>query len=134
VVTVDAGGTTEARAGVRAAVERSGEDAAYGCGERKSASTHVRGGKCPLNDNRDFSTSAEPFDVRALVAEIPVEALHQAVLPRLARRNLRRRDVLALQPVVHGLSDEIEFDVDSGHRADESEQARDSPGLFLQNP
>ena len=50
VVTVDAGGTTEARAGVRAAVERSGEDAAFGCGERKSASTHVRGGKCPRFD------------------------------------------------------------------------------------
>ena len=48
-----------------------------------------------FDDDARFSTTAEPFDRQALIAELAVEALIGAVLPRLARVDERRLDVLA---------------------------------------
>ena len=40
-----------------------------------------------LDDSPGFSQIPEPLAVQAFVAQLPVEALHEAVVPRLAGRN-----------------------------------------------
>jgi hypothetical protein len=47
-----------------------------------------------FNDDFYFRSIAEPFKVQALIPELAVEALINAILPRLARINERYINVL----------------------------------------
>src|SRR4029077_15099779 len=60
-----------------------------------------------LDDHLRLGTRTKPFEVQALVAELAVEALRDAILPRLARLDQCRADALSDDPgqqrLGHGL-------------------------------
>ena len=60
-----------------------------------------------LDDDLRFVTKPEPLEVQALVSELPVEALVCAVLPRPARIDERRVDLVLREPIDHGCRDEL---------------------------
>jgi hypothetical protein len=41
-----------------------------------------------------FASAAEPFEAQALVAEFAIEAFRNTILPRFARLDQRRADIL----------------------------------------
>ena len=60
-----------------------------------------------LDDDDGFAPRRKPLHVEAFVAKLSIEALVQAVLPRLAWRDVGRLDALFLQPILDGLGDEL---------------------------
>ena len=60
-----------------------------------------------LNHDLRLRPVPEPLQTQTLVAELPVERLVHAVLPRLARVDVRRIDVRCRQPFEHGFRHEL---------------------------
>src|SRR6202012_4824613 len=64
--------------------------------------------EAPLfNDNPRLPQAAKDFPVQTFVPQLVVETLDVSVLPRRARRDVDRLDVLILQPVLDRVSDEL---------------------------
>src|SRR5262249_199647 len=51
-----------------------------------------------FDDHRGFGTRAKPFEAQTLVAELAIETLRDAILPRLAGLDQRRADALRDDP------------------------------------
>ncbi len=60
-----------------------------------------------LDDHPRFGSASEPLHAQPLVAELAVQALGGAILPRLAGVDVRRFDALLLQPFQHRMADEL---------------------------
>ena len=58
-------------------------------------------------DHLRLGTRTKPFEVQALVAELAVEALRDAILPRLARVDQCRADALSDDPGQQRLGHEL---------------------------
>ena len=57
---------------------------------------------------RASAPAPKPVRAQALVAELAVQALDGAILPRLAGVHVCRFDALLLQPFAHRMADELE--------------------------
>ncbi len=79
-----------------------------------------------LDQDNGLGPAAKPFDAE-LVAQLAVEALVEAVLPRLARIDERRADVLLDEPLQNRLGDEFRPVVG----AQEGRRAVHEPGEHL---
>src|SRR5262245_63900181 len=85
----------------------------------------------PLFDQHlRLGARAKPFEAQTLVAELAVEALRDAILPRLAGLDQRRTDALRDDPGQQRLGDELRSVVAAQERgraacADETRQHRD---------
>jgi len=60
-----------------------------------------------LDDHPGFGEDPELFPVEAFVTEVPVEALHIAILPRTAWVDVDRLDLVLGEPLLHRLGDEL---------------------------
>src|SRR5262245_2238950 len=60
-----------------------------------------------LDDHLRLDARTKPFEAQALVAELAVEALRDAILPRLAGLDQRRTDALRDDPGQQGFGDEL---------------------------
>ena len=60
-----------------------------------------------FDQNPSLGPGAEPLHVQAFVAELAIEALADAILPRLARIDQRRSDLLLADPLHQRLRDEL---------------------------
>lgn len=54
-----------------------------------------------LDQGPSFTQIPEPLPVQALIAQLAVKALYEAVMPRLARWNEGRADIAIAQPFHH---------------------------------
>ena len=61
----------------------------------------------PINNVSRLSKAEEQFTVQALIAELAVEALDVAVLPRAAMLDEQRADSGLLEPLPNGLGGEL---------------------------
>jgi len=60
-----------------------------------------------LDDDLGLGACTKPFHAQALVAEFAVEAFVAAILPRLARIDVRGVDASLVQPFEHSAADEL---------------------------
>src|ERR1700719_273917 len=79
-----------------------------------------------LDDHLRLGTRTKPFEVQALVAELAVEALRDAILPRLARLDQCRADALSDDPGQQRLGHELRpvVTAQEARRATSAHQAR----------
>lgn len=60
-----------------------------------------------LNDDLGFDSGPEPFEIKALVSELPVEPIVRTFLPRLPRGDEYRVDLILGEPADHGRRDKL---------------------------
>lgn len=60
-----------------------------------------------LDQGPSFTQIPEPLPVQALIAQLTVKAIYEAVMPRLARRNESRTDIAIPQPFHHPCRGEL---------------------------
>src|SRR4029077_15729169 len=79
-----------------------------------------------LDDHLRLGTRTKPFEVQALVAELAVEALRDAILPRLARLDQCRADALSDDPGKQRLGHDLRpvVTAQEARRATSAHQAR----------